>query len=257
MRAKRRSRVPRAGAPRSVRRQSRRRASRLPGQPRCRTGCPPPRRRPPARHPSAGRRAGTDPATYSCPGKPKRERDHLSVGDLKIYISDNNIERKDILRIKIRHNAEDAIGFNRPLKETLDFIGDEDKVLLTGGKWMRFNQDYLNFLDDFLRSIEVEETEPQFLQIFDDEPDFNSSSALKNAGYESADKNFKILETKSPTPIEAWDLRKDSTVYAVKFGTPQKLNYVCDQATTVLELIRNKAGVRKVPNFQRYCLWLC
>jgi uncharacterized protein (TIGR04141 family) len=192
----------------------------------------------------------------SCPGKPKLELEHLSVGDLKTYISDNHLERKDILRIKVRHDPEDAIGFNRELKETLDFIADDEQVLLTGGKWMHFNQDYLDFLDEFLRSIEVEETEPEFLQIFDDEPAFNISADVKSAGYDVADKNFSILKTKSSTPIEAWDLRKGSRVYAVKFGTAQKLNYVCDQSTAVLELLRNKAGVRKVPNFQSYCLWL-
>jgi hypothetical protein len=34
------------------------------------------------------------------------------------------------------------------------------------------------------------------------------------------------------------------TVYAVKFGTAQKLGYVCDQATAVLEIIRNNANVK-------------
>ncbi len=128
----------------------------------------------------------------------------------------------------MRHDPEDSVGFDRPLKETLDFIADGENVLLSGGKWMYFNQDYLDFLDDFLRSIEVEET----------------------------DKNFSIVKTKAKTPIEAWDLRRGSTVYAVKFATPQKLGYVCDQAAAVLELKRNKAGMKKMPAFERYCLWL-
>lgn len=79
---------------------------------------------------------------------------------------------------------------------------------------------------------------------------------MQAAGYEIADKYFSIFRTRSSTPIEAWDLKKGSCVYAVKFGTAQKLGYVCDQATGVLELLRNKAGVNQIPDFKQYCLWL-
>ncbi len=71
-----------------------------------------------------------------------------------------------------------------------------------------------------------------------------------------ADKDFSIFKTKSKTSIEAWDLKRGNTVYAVKFGTAQKLGYVCDQAMAVLELMRNKAGVKEIPDFESYCLWL-
>ncbi len=190
------------------------------------------------------------------PRKKAIEVDHLSVGDLKSYIADNKIARKDILKITVSDHPDDAPGFDRPLKETLDFIADGENVILTGGKWLHFNQDYLDFLDDYLRGIEVEDTEEQFRTITDDEPTFNSSDAVRAAGYELADKDFAILKTKSKTPIEAWDLKKGSTVYAVKFATAQKLSYVCDQASAVLELKRNKAGTKKLPDFDRYCLWL-
>ena len=45
-------------------------------------------------------------------------------------------------------------------------------------------------------------------------------------------------------------------MYAVKFGTAQKLGYVCDQATVLLELLKNHAGVAQIPDFDSYCLWL-
>ena len=75
-------------------------------------------------------------------------------------------------------------------------------------------------------------------------------------GYEVADKDFSIFRTRAKTPIEAWDLRKVDRVYAVKFGTAQKLNYVVDQAINVLELIHNRAEVSQVPDFKEYCIWL-
>ncbi len=196
--------------------------------------------------------------TYSikAPKKKSLEVEFLSVGDLKNYIRENNIDRKDIVAIRVSYHSEDGPGFEKPLKETLDFIADSENVILSGGKWMHFNQDYLDFLDESLRAVEVEETEEQFRVISDDEPTFNKSEAVRDAGYEVADKNFEILRTNAKTPIEAWDLKKGTTVYAVKFATAQKLSYVCDQAIEVLELKRNNVGAKKLQDFTRYCLWL-
>jgi uncharacterized protein (TIGR04141 family) len=194
--------------------------------------------------------------TVKAPGAPALELDHLSVGDLKTYVTDQKVAREDILRIKVKLDSDEVPSFNRPLKETLDFIADEDRVVLTGGKWMHFNQDYLTFLDEALAMIEVETVESQFGLIEMTETDFNVSKAVADAGYTVADKDFKVLKTRSSTQVEAWDLQRNETVYAVKFGTPQKLNYVVDQATNVLEILRNKANVNKIPNFDRYCLWI-
>lgn len=104
--------------------------------------------------------------------------------------------------------------------------------------------------------IEVEPCEADFAVIDVEEGAFNSSAELAAAGYESADKDFSILKTRASTPVEAWDLRRGSRVYAVKFGTSQRLGYVCDQATATLELLGNRANVRKVPAFSSYCIWL-
>jgi uncharacterized protein (TIGR04141 family) len=194
--------------------------------------------------------------TLSAPRKPALELEHLSVGDLKDYIKAQGIAREDILDIKVKLDSDEVPRFNRPLKETLDFIADDDRVVLTGGKWMHFNQDYLDFLDAALKMIEVEPTESQFTLIEGTEPDFNESDEVEAAGYTYADKDFGVLKTRASTPVEAWDLQRGKTVYAVKFGTPQKLNYVVDQATNVLEILRNKANVNQIPNFERYCLWI-
>lgn len=190
-----------------------------------------------------------------CPGYPEVERQELTMKDLKTYIDDCKITGEDVLKIKIVYCQEDRPNYTQPIKHAIDYIVDSERVLLSGGRWMRFNQDYLEFLDEYLREIRVEETEPEFADIWKGEPTFNISEEVAAAGYRVADKDFNIFKTRSSTPIEAWDLSKDNTVYAVKFGTPQKLGYVCDQATTVLELLRNKAEVKKVPHFERYCLW--
>jgi hypothetical protein len=103
----------------------------------------------------------------------------------------------------------------------------------------------------------VEALELEHLSVGDlTEPEFNVSAAVKAAGNSVAHRDFKVFKTRGSTPVEAWDLWSGKTVCAVKFGTPQKLNYVVDQATNVLEILRNRANVNKIPDFARYCLWM-
>lgn len=182
--------------------------------------------------------------------------DQLTILELKNFIAAQDIPRDRILDIKIVHHQDDGPTYANELKRDLDFIADDERVVLTGGRWMMFNQDYLDFLDEYLRTIQVEPTEPSLLETTLTEGEFNCSPEVARAGYELADKDFSIFKTRSKTPIEAWDLKRGKAVYAVKFGTAQKLGYVCDQAMTVLELLRNKAGVREIPEFDTYCLWL-
>jgi hypothetical protein len=173
---------------------------------------------------------------------------------VKEYIAEREVPRAKILQLKVTHRPEDGPEYVQTIKEAVDFISDEDRVVLSGGKWLKFNQDYLEFLDESIRQIEVEQTESDLLEIYEVEGDFNVK--LGDHGYTVADKDFTIFQTASATPVEAWDLQRGDTVYAVKFGTAQKLNYVCDQAMNVLELIHNKAVAGSIPNFDRYCLWL-
>lgn len=182
--------------------------------------------------------------------------EELTIKDLKNYIKENNVAPEDVLGIKIQHIQDDKPRYTTQIKQAVDFIADDDRVLLTNGKWMRFNQDYLEFLDGYIDDIAIEEPEEQFFDILATESEFNSSEAVANAGYENADKNFSLFVTRSKTPIEAWDLKKGNTVYALKFATAQKLGYVCDQASAVLELLLNRAEVKQVPDFERYCIWL-
>ncbi|MEE8725617.1 MAG: DUF6119 family protein [Bifidobacterium crudilactis] len=192
--------------------------------------------------------------TLNCGHYKKVDIDRLTMKEVKEYISDKSIPRKNILSIKITHHPEDGADFTQSLKECVDFICDEDHVVLRGGKWLKFNEDYLESLDAAIRRIAVETTENELTETALEEGAFNKS--LINYGYEVADKDFQILKTNGKAPTEAWDLQKQDTVYAVKFGTPQKLNYVVDQASSVLELIHNGVNLYPLPPFKRYCLWM-
>lgn len=180
--------------------------------------------------------------------------DRLTMREVKEYIADKKIPRDKVLALKVTHHREDGVDFTQTIKEAVDYICDEDLVVLRGGKWLKFNEDYLEALDAAIRRIAVEETEEDLIDTALTEGDFNASLAAY--GYDVADKDFAILQTGGKAPSEAWDVQKGKTVYAVKFGTPQKLNYVVDQATSVLELIHNRAHLHDLSPFERYCLWM-
>lgn len=192
--------------------------------------------------------------TLKCGRYKAVELERLTMKEVKTYIAERRIPRDKVLAMKITHHREDAPAFTQTIKEAVDFICDDDRVVLRGGKWLQFNEDYLEALDSAIRRIAVEETEDELRETSLPEGEFNASLAAH--GYDVADKNFEILQTAGKAPTEAWDLQKGDTVYAVKFGTPQKLNYVVDQATSVLELIHNRANTHELPPFERYCLWL-
>ncbi|WP_218017683.1 hypothetical protein, partial [Nocardia arizonensis] len=175
--------------------------------------------------------------------------------DLRHYIEKTGLTGAELFKIKVTIYNDDGWYPDLTLKHSLDFYSDSHRAVLTDGKWRIFNQDYLSFLDEHLRCIETEDVEDPFKIISGIEGEFNASETVRQAGYETADMNFDIAAIKSKTPVEAWDLKRERTVYAVKFGPAQKLGYACDQATTLLKLFANRATVKDIPQFDRYCLW--
>jgi hypothetical protein len=102
----------------------------------------------------------------------------------------------------------------------------------------------------------MDATEVEFTEISISEPEFNDSEEVKSAGYTKDDTDFSKVNIGSGYTVEAWDLRKANTVHAVKFGSTQKLVYVCSQAMAMLDIIRNNANLKKLDNPpERYCLW--
>jgi uncharacterized protein (TIGR04141 family) len=199
--------------------------------------------------------SGNESYTLMRKGNRPKDYDDLNIADLYNYIHDNGIAEEDIFDIKIKVRDEFS-QYTKNLKESLDYIVDSENVLLSQGRWVRFNEDYLQQLDEYIESIDIEETENSFRVIETTEGEFNQSEELKSYGYINSDKDFSKIKINSNIQIEAWDLEKENTVYAVKLGKVQKLSYVCDQAIAVLEIIRNKANL-KILNTKLiyYCLW--
>lgn len=203
--------------------------------------------------------SGNERYTLSCRGHGGRELgdEELSLNTLRTYMQEEGISERQVFDIRVRVDNEGQKSYSKQLKQALDFIVDGENVMLTQGRWVRFNEDYIDQLNAYVDSVVIEETEPQFRQLSDMEGDFNKSEEIGALGYSDADKDFSKIKTSASTPIEAWDLHKNDTVYAVKFGTAQKVGYVCDQALNALEIIRNNANLKKLDQEVRaYCLWL-
>ncbi len=199
--------------------------------------------------------SGQEKYKFSLDSFTSAEFEELTIDRLNTFISTNSIPKEQILSIRVHIIKEDAKPFSKTVKESIDYIIDDQNVLLTQGKWMKFNEDYMDQLNEYIDSIDLDEVENDLLEITGIEGDFNKS--LKEHGYSDADKNFSIIKVKAGTLVEAWDSKKGETVYAVKFGTAQKLGYVCDQANNTLELIGKKANTKKIDiDFKNYCIWL-
>lgn len=198
--------------------------------------------------------SGHEKYKFSHRGHESDYLDDLSIDSLKQYVKKQSIPREEIMAIKVVVEKEDSKSYIKQIKDSLDYIVDGQNVILSQGRWMEFNEDYLDQLNEYIDSIDLEPVENELSEIIGIEGDFNVS--LKKYGYEVADKNFSKIKIKSGTPVEAWDAKKDDTVYALKFGTTQKLGYVCDQANNTLELISKKANTKKLDkDFKSYCVW--
>jgi len=215
--------------------------------------------------------SGSEKYKFSYNRNESRGFDEITLENLRDFIKEKNIQDNDIFKISIKIEKEDQKIYYKKLKEFIEYTVDSENIVLQNGKWIKFNEEYVNQINDLVDSIEVEQTEKEFNKITTTEPEFNylvETKEGKKKGYKinqklidlkytGGDKDFSKLEIQGNYKVEAWDLQKEDTVYAVKFGTPQKLVYVCNQAVATLEIIRNNANLKKLtPPAKKYCLWL-
>jgi len=143
--------------------------------------------------------------------------DDLTMENLNKFITDNSIPREEILNINVEVQKEDAPrAYKKKLLESLDYIIDDENVILSQGRWMRFNEDYINQLNEYVDDIDLEIVESELKETSLTEPEF--SKYCESFGYINADKDFSKIKVAQGTLIEAWDLQKDTTVYALKFS---------------------------------------
>jgi len=181
------------------------------------------------------------------------DKGELTLARLKQFITDKNINlEKQLNDVKVKVHNEFGRDFSVSLKETLDFV-EEEQYCLIDGKWYQFNQSYLDFLKEEVDSIDFKERE--------DVPDktekeFNQRKAKE--GFVNCDRLNETLCKKYK--VEKVDLYKDKILHFVKFGTPQKMNYVVDQAINTVKLLQSNQSKILINDEEKdvetICLWL-
>lgn len=163
----------------------------------------------------------------------------LSIENLKLFVDAHNINLSENLNnIQVTFIREEGRNFSKPLKTILQFITDQRETLIDG-KWHKFNQSYINLLNDKVRKINLYHN-----------PDFDYDRLITETRFNNdrEDDGYINIHTDNVTlarryRVEKMDLYKDGTLFFVKKGTPQKLNYVIDQALNTLKLLKNNAFI--------------
>ncbi|MDN6864176.1 DUF6119 family protein [Pseudomonas rhodesiae] len=156
------------------------------------------------------------------------------------------------------------------LKDILDYK-DEEGYYLEGGRWHRYDLTYLNTIRqevnriDTRFSIEMPLFNYEAFEIWKGQQTgrvkyaerFVNVTLAENFGYCDGDRD---LSSPEGATVEVADLFKDETIFIVKIGEPQKLNYAIDQAMASLSVLERSSFIAQVNGTDFYvkqvCLWL-
>lgn len=223
----------------------------------------------------------------------QKEISDVSLDEIILFCKENSLSLEDdILNIKVKCLTDGKSSFTKTVKELIEFTDDELRCVLTNGKWYKFNDDYINRINNDLELINTEYNDKFDLsdaeskayakelqnsecfnnkyvkerQIIENKKQLSSSSyyeAIFNIIRAERDgfKNFdRDLTSVSKHRIELMDLWKDDTYYCVKSGnTSAKLCYVVEQSITTLRWLRENSKHNRINcnmgNVKKACLW--
>ncbi|SDH84267.1 DUF6119 family protein [Myroides phaeus] len=161
--------------------------------------------------------------------------DELSIENLKNFIDEQEINlEENINNIKVKVIREEGRNFSKPLKTILQFV-TQDRETLIDGKWHKFNQSYLNLLNEKVKKITLNHIVDYDYNIRITEDQFNTDR--ERNGYANLHTENVVLARRYR--VEKMDLFREQTLYFVKKGKTQNLNYVIDQAMNTLRLLKN------------------
>jgi len=182
------------------------------------------------------------------------DKGDLTLDRLRQFISETSVNIETQLNdVKVKVHNEFGRDFSVSLKETMDFVEEKERYCLIDGKWYQFNQSYLDFLKEEVDSIDFESQEDVSDKT---EQEFNQRKGQE--GFVNCDRLNETLCKKYK--VEKVDLYKDKILHFVKFGTPQKMNYVVDQAINTVKLLQNNQSKIQINDEEQVvetiCLWL-
>lgn len=188
----------------------------------------------------------------------QEEVGEISIEKLVRFVKVNGINlEKDLNSIFIYMHNEYGKGHSQSVKTVLDYIDERERYCLIDGKWHQFNQSYLKFLEAQVDIIPLDEYNSKWdISGEMKEDDFNK--ARVKDGFTNLDKELTTLDGKYRW--EKMDLYKDSTLYFVKKGVPQKLGYVIDQAINTVKILQQHDKGMIIENkeipVKTICLWM-
>jgi hypothetical protein len=136
----------------------------------------------------------------------------------------------------------------------IDFHVEEERICLIDGKWYRYNQSFVNFLRREADSIAVERGRDKSNAKNPDE--FIAVQAA--AGFIDCRKAIAAIDERSK--VNKLDLYKDGTIYFIKFGNIESVNYAVDQAINAARFLQGNRGQlvldEQTFDIEKMCLWL-
>ncbi|MBD9215918.1 MAG: hypothetical protein EGQ23_02845 [Solobacterium sp.] len=217
----------------------------------------------------------------------------MTVSDLnrdcvEQFITVNNIDlENDFFKIKVEVHKENAY-FSYYMKKIIDYTDDERKCILIKGEWYHYNDDYVAYLNDSMKDLEVkyisdydysssqfntyrnkkkkeERNDEKYVKLTDEE--FNEKIEKKyykervfnnimeeEYGFKNYDRTNTVLV--GGEKLEVMDLYKDKTMFAVKLGhASSKLNYVVNQSLDSFRLYRT-GELKTMPEINTIAVWL-
>ncbi|HOX29726.1 MAG TPA: TIGR04141 family sporadically distributed protein [Candidatus Paceibacterota bacterium] len=155
--------------------------------------------------------------------------------------------------IKVRVYDPEGRERSRNFKAMIDYLDEENRICLIDGKWYRYNQSFLNFLRREADTVAIEKDNGEFKG---DQDEFIENQV--KAGF--TDCRLGIASINEKFRVNKLDLFKDGTLYFVKTGSPESVNYALDQAIGVTKYLQAGRGQIELANqtldVQKIGLWL-
>lgn len=191
----------------------------------------------------------------------KSEAVELTTQSLTTFARERGLSLAENLNnIMVSVKNEHSKAYTENIKKFLDYVDDE-RYCLMDGIWHRFNESYLKYINQEVDKI-FWNYEPAYDLAKGQSEDYFNDNLSQNHGYINTHKNsINLINKKGGTfTVELMDLFKDNTLFFVKAGTPQKLNYVIDQSISSIKLLQNNTANVVIADIEHkvssICLWI-
>jgi hypothetical protein len=212
----------------------------------------------------------------------------LTAESILSFVEENGFSLHEVIdKVKVISFYNGISVRTDSLFNLIDYIDDEERCVLSKGKWYRFNDDYLGYLSASLDEINViYDQEFNFTSTAHDkfvldkynkeagQPEFDGFSEseiiskLKKKYYRERAFNLFMSETHGfschdreevrigGSKVELMDLYKDETLYSVKIGNASSaLCYALDQSSSAMKIFKHNLN-QDLPSVKDVCVWL-